>query len=840
MSSRFQILCLAASLSAMLIALSACQPAGTQPAVTEGSNAQPLELWYTEPATAWTEALPLGNGRLGAMVFGGIEREVLQLNEDTVWAGGPQNNVKPSLKPHIEKVKKLVLANRHEEAQTYANEQIKSSNDGMPYQTVGNLVIDSHQSAQVQDYRRSLDIGQALAQVRYRVDGVSYRRESFAALSAPVIVTRYSASEAGQLDLDLSFNSPMQHQVSVVNQRLRVEGQGGEHEGVEGKIRFTVLLDPVLEGGTLEAAADGLRIRDADSVTLYTAIATNFVSYDDVSADSGARAEQQLAEAHRQSYSEIRTAHIAAYRQLFDRVTLNLGPAPTETLPTNQRLAQFYQQQDPDLAALYFQFGRYLLISSSQPGTQPANLQGIWNDKLAPPWDSKYTLNINAEMNYWPAESTNLSELHEPFFGMLKDLSETGRESARELYGADGWMVHHNTDIWRITGQVDGAYMWGQWLGGAAWLCQHIGYRYHHSGDKSILAEYYPVLRAAARFYADQLVEHPQRHWLVLAPSNSPEHDYLQRDDGVEAAIDAGVTMDNQLVFDLFSLVMEASELLGQDAEFAHHLKALRDRLPPMQVGQYGQLQEWLEDWDSPDSKHRHISHLYGLHPSNQISPYRTPELFSAVRKSMEMRGDESTGWSMGWKVNIWARLQDGNRAYKLLNDQIKLVTDSDAQFESGGTYANMFAAHPPFQIDGNFGVTAGIAEMLVQSHDGAIHLLPALPDAWPEGHVTGLVTRGGFVIDMAWREGKISKLSIYSRLGGPLRLRVHSDLQPLGNFTLSEIPEGTPPRNALMQTPTIKAPIIRRPEKLAPLSMAPSRLLELDTKRGESYQFNG
>lgn len=829
---------LSALACATLALLAACQPANNnQPeAVTE--NAKALALWYAKPAETWTEALPLGNGRLGAMVFGGLNREVLQLNEDTVWAGGPQNNVTPSLKPHIEKVAELVLANRHEEAQAHADEHIKSSNDGMPYQTVGNLTIDLQHEGEAKNYRRSLDIGQALAHVQYQIDGVNYRRETFTALSAPVVLTRLSASEAGKLNLDLGFNSPMEHKLVVSDQRLKITGRGGDHEGVQGQVRFTALIRPVVQGGTLEATDTGLLIRNADSVTVYTSIASNFVHYNDVSADASALAEQHLAEALDSSYEQLRERHVSAYREQFDRVTLDLGRTPSVDLPTDQRLDQFKQQNDPDLAALYFQFGRYLLISSSQPGTQPANLQGIWNRDLTPPWDSKYTLNINAEMNYWPAESTNLSELHEPMFAMLKDLSVTGQESARKLYDAEGWMVHHNTDIWRITGQVDGAYMWGQWLGGAAWLSQHIGYRYHHTGEREFLAEHYPVLREAARFYAQMLTEDPDTGWLVLVPSNSPENDYLHREDGIQAAIDAGVTMDNQLVFDLFSLVMEASNVLERDQTFAKELKALRERLPPMQIGQHGQLQEWLQDWDSPEDKHRHISHLYGLHPSNQISPYRTPELFSAVRTSMEMRGDESTGWSMGWKVGIWARLQDGNRAYKLLTDQIKLVTENTAAFEAGGTYTNMFAAHPPYQIDGNFGVTAGIAEMLVQSHDGAIHLLPALPDAWPEGKVTGLVTRGGFVVDMTWKDGKVTELTLLSRLGGPVRLRTHSELQPTESIELTPVNATSQPENPLMQTPTTKEPLIHSPEAVAPVSIQPTHLVKFSTRADQSYRF--
>lgn len=827
---------LALALAAVsLLGIVACQPYTIVSQETAVSDRQKLELWYPEPAANWNQALPVGNGRLGAMVFGGVTREVLQLNEDTVWAGGPHNNVTPSLQPYLREVADLVLAGRHAEAQALADQHLHSSSHGMPYQTVGNLQIDLGHGERTEAYRRQLDIGRALSEVQYRIEGVTYRRETFAALSAPVLVTRLSASEAGSLDMDLAFTSPMAHRVFAEARRLRVEGRGGDHEGVAGKIRFTALVEPVLEGGTLTAGDHGLRIRGADSVTLYTAIATNFVRYNDISADSLARAERQMAEALGRPYEELRREHIARYREQFDRVTLDLGQSPAAAQPTDQRVEKFAGQFDPHLAALYFQFGRYLLISSSQPGTQPANLQGIWNPHTAPPWDSKYTLNINAEMNYWPAESTNLSELHEPLFSMLKELAQTGRESARELYDAEGWMLHHNTDLWRITGQVDPPF-WGQWLGAAAWLSQHVGYRYYHTGDRAFLAEFYPVIREAARFYADTLQAHPDTGWLVLAPSNSPENDYLRTGEAM-ASIDAGTTMDNQLVFDLFSLVIDAARLLERDADFAAHLSELRDRLPPMQIGRHGQLQEWLQDWDSPDDKHRHVSHLYGLHPGNQISPYRHPALFSAARTSMEHRGDASTGWSMGWKINLWARLQDGNRAYKLLTDQLSLVTEESVT-EAGGTYANLLDAHPPFQIDGNFGVTAGMAEMLVQSHDGAIHLLPALPDAWPEGRVTGLVARGGFEIDMAWREGRVSELTIHSRLGGPVLLRLHSPLEPMGDHELTPVPADTPSRNPLMQVPAIKAPLVHQPDAVAPVTLKPSHLLALKTEAGQRYTF--
>ncbi len=778
-------------------------------ACSEEKNSH-FKLWYTQPAQNWNEALPLGNGRLGAMVFGNPATEQIQLNENTLYSGSPNCNDNPDAKEALPLIRKLIFEGKFKEAQDLANSKVISkTSHGAAYQTVGSLRLNFEGHEQYSEFYRDLDIEKAIATTTYQSAGVSFKREVFTSFTDDVVVIRLTANTKGAINFSASMDRPSNVDLSTEgNNVLIMEGMSSDHETVKGGVKFQARLKIIPEGGKVEVADNELKVSNANSALLFVSMATNFINYADISADANQRAKDNLAKAEQKRYDRLLKDHVDYYQKYFNRVSLNLGVTDSIKNPTNVRIEQFSKGNDPALAALYFQFGRYLLISSSQPGGQPSNLQGLWGDQLFAAWDSKYTININTEMNYWPAEPTNLTEMHDPLIQMVKELSETGKKTATDMYGADGWVAHHNTDVWRICGPIDGSY-WGMWPMGGVWLSQHLWDKYTFNGDIEYLKSIFPIMKGAAEFVLSFLTEEPENGWLVITPSVSPENSPSHHP---ESSISSGTTMDNQLVFDLLTKTKEAAKLLNTDAEFITEIDKTIEKLPPMQIGRHGQLQEWMYDWDNPDDKHRHVSHLYGLFPSNQISPYRNPELFQAAKTSLIHRGDPSTGWSMNWKINLWARLLDGNHAYKLMTDQIKLVgvkrPDGKSFFQEGGTYTNMFDAHPPFQIDGNFGFTSGLTEMLVQSHDGAIHILPALPDNWLNGKVTGLRARGGFIIEeLEWNNGQVTKLKIKSTLGGNCRIRSYFPLALENSKNLSEASGEN--NNPFYKVADIKKPLI-------------------------------
>jgi len=858
---------------------------GNVHAATDGSETSKNRLWYNRPASYWEEALPLGNGRLGAMVSGSVAQDTIQLNEDTFWGQSPNNNYNPDAKQALQKIRNYIFNKDYAEGEQLAIKALNSkASHGAKYQSAGCVLISfpghrfntldpasTSKAKDVTNYYRDLNLETAVSTTRYTVKGVTYTRTTITSFKDNVILMHLEVSKPKSLNFSVCYAAPEKNSLAKLGEYSITKDDmiktslipGTETtEGVDNKMQCYTFIKVMQEGGKQKTntttnvqkrgIADGndhaptIEITGANSATIIISSATNFVNYSDISANAEAKALGYLTEYlnKKEAFEESLKAHIDRYSQEFSRVSLSLGEnKELESKPTDERIAAFHENaEDMSLIATYFQFGRYLLICSSQPGTQPANLQGIWNPNARqyPAWDSKYTSNINVEMNYWPAEVTNLAECHLPLIEMVRDLSVTGKEAAKEMYGARGWVLHHNTDIWRTTGAVDNNSA-GIWPTCNAWLCSHLWERYLFSGDKNYLRSVYPILKGCSQFYQDFLVRDPNTGYMVVCPSNSPENNpgvasYIGKNERKQqVAVFGGIAMDNQMVYDVLKNTAEAARILQTDALFANELDTLKSQITPYKIGKYGQVQEWQEDWDREFSGHRHLSHLWGAFPGNQVSPYVNPTLFQAVYKSLVGRGDAARGWSMGWKVCLWARMLDGNHTLDIIKNQMRLVSPNiTIRDPNGGTYANMFDAHAPFQIDGNFGCCAGIAEMLVQSHAGFIHLLPAIPQKWSEGCVKGLRARGGFEIkELCWQNGQLKKVVILSTIGGNLRLRSNSALIHKDGTAVT--PASGDNTNPLTQPYNIPEPIVADSSKIAKTVLPQTYLYDIPTTIGET-----
>lgn len=837
----------------------------------------PLTLWYNQPAANWNEALPLGNGRLGAMVYGKTDHEVLQLNDNTLYSGEPATAWKGlDIRPTYNEVESMLRAGKYAEATTFLQKNWLGRLH-QNYQPLGEWHVQNHLQGEITGYKRELDIRNSVMRISYTQNGVSYTRELFASAPDGVIVMRLTCDKKDGLDITTSLSSvhPTARQTVFPEGIVAMSGQApgyverrslkqledwgfqSKHPELfnpDGSRKFDkqVLYGDEINGmGTffetrikviapkaqLQVGEEGLRISGTNEVVLVLSSATSFNGFDKSPSREGAPAakiaEEILDKATKQKYKQLLAKHTEDYKSLFDRVVFEMPSLPEQTaLPTDQRIDSFSEKTDPELLTLLFQYGRYLMISGSRPGGQPLNLQGIWNDNVIPPWNSAYTMNINTEMNYWPAELTNLSECHEPLLQMIKEIAITGTETARNMYGRNGWVGHHNVAIWRETYPNDGSPGASYWPMLSAWLCSHYWERYLFSGDELFLRNnVYPLMKGASEFFADWLVDNGEGY-LVTPVSTSPENNFFTSE-GKRASVSMGCTMDMAMIKELFSRTIEASEKMGVDMEFRTLLQKKLSALLPYRIGSKGQLQEWQFDFKETEPQHRHLSHLYGMHPGNQVSADRTPELFKAIHKTLELRGDEASSWSIGWKMNLWARLLDGNHAYQIVKNFMHPVGFGNNKKKNGGLYLNMLSASP-YQIDGNFGYTAGIAEMLLQSHAGYIQLLPALPSEWKNGKISGLRARGGFTIAMEWEGGKIKKATITSSLGGNCRLKTGDEV--VVKNTDVTIADGKNP-NPLFTFVEVETP---QNQGLVPLKDVPvgsCHTIDFMTEKGREYE---